>query len=251
MAALMPSSTPLEKNMREYALRLSLNLDSSLTREEFAKLCRIGKPKAFAPGSQLAVQDETVNALHLIQTGAVKTYQTHANGNESLLRIHLAGSIIGLSSLSSRRRCDATSVTLTPTQAVRIPINALVELLEQDPGMSMKLIRLLIDRLSDLHFRIGELQTLTVEQRLAYVLLSLSRPDPNEPAIASREPISLTHEELAQMINSRRQTVTSTLTKFSNEGLLVCSNRTVKLLDCIGLEKKLGDCLEKRVPEQA
>lgn len=226
-------------DMREYALRLGIDLGSTLSQSEVAAICDIGKERLLDPGSILARQDEPANLLHLLQSGAVKTYQTHTDGRESVLRIHLTGSIIGLSSLTSSRRWDATSVAMKPCKAIAFSTKAFTGLLEHNPKLGLKLVRLLVDRLSDLHFRIGELQSQTVEQRLAYVLLSLSRPDPNQPNCPPEVAISLTHEELAQMINTRRQTVTSILTRFAHDDLLVSSNRLVRILDREGLSRRL------------
>src|SRR5690606_4665551 len=108
--------------------------------------------------------------------------------------------------------------------------------LEDRPALALKLITMLVDRLSDLHFRIGELQTQGVQQRLAYVLLSLSRSDPAEDDPEESADINLTHEELSQMINTRRQTVTSALSRLAGQGLVASSNRLVRVLDRAGLE---------------
>ena len=53
-------------------------------------------------------------------------------------------------------------------------------MLESNAKLCIKVIGLMTDRLSDLHFRIGELQTQSVEQRLAYALISLSRAATDE-----------------------------------------------------------------------
>jgi len=225
--------------MREYALRLGLDLGSTLSAPEVELICSIGTVRHFGRGAILARQEEPATDLHFLQSGAVKTYQTHANGSESVLRIHLTGSIIGLSSLTSRGRWDATSVALQASRTIRIAKPAFVKLLEDRPALALKLITILVDRLSDLHFRIGELQTQGVQQRLAYVLLSLSRSDPAQDDPDKSADINLTHEELSQMINTRRQTVTSALSRLADEGLVEGSNRLVRVLDRAGLEQKL------------
>jgi len=223
--------------MREYALRLGLDLGATLSPQEVELVRSHGTARQFERGTVLARQDSPATYLDFLLSGAVKTYQTHASGRESVLRIHLAGSIIGLSSLTSSGRWDATSVALKASRTIRISRADFVALLESRPALGLKLISLLADRLSDLHFRIGELQAQAVQQRLAHVLLSLSRADPDDPRGGGDIP--LTHEELSQMINARRQTVTSALSRFAEEGLVAGSNRMVRVLDRDGLENKL------------
>lgn len=222
--------------MREYALRLGIDLGSTLSGSEAGMLSAIGSRRRYEPGAVLHRQDEPAENLHLLVSGAVKTYQVHANGDESVLRLHVAGSVIGLSALTTRGCWDATSVASERSTAVLISKSDFVRLLEESPGLGLKLIRLLVDRLSDLHFRVGELQTHSVEQRLAYALLSLSRADTD---LGPHAGISLTHEELAQLINTRRQTVTTILRRFSDAGLITRSARRIDVAAPDGLERLL------------
>lgn len=142
-----------------------------------------------------------------------------------------------MSCLTSRGHWDAFSVTLKPSRLLRLSKTSFLKLLEEHSSLGIKLLRLVVDRLSDLHFRVGELQTQTVEQRLAYALLSLSRSDPNKSASQQRVGISLTHEELAQLINTRRQTVTSTLARFAESGFITRSSRSIDVVSPSGLQK--------------
>lgn len=89
--------------------------------------------------------------------------------------------------------------------------------------------------MSDFHMRVGEISAHRVEQRLARALLSLSRPDTEIGAQGKGGSILLTHEELAQMINSRRQTVTAALSRFVEAGLVSHENRHLVITDRLGL----------------
>jgi len=223
--------------MREYALRSGIDLGSVLSPHEVAIIRGAGVERHFVPGDTLQQQDEPVSHLHLLLSGRVKTYLIHTDGQESVLRIHLAGSLIGLSALTSRRRCDASSITLCRSTASCIKRADFVRLLEKHPELGIKLVHLLVDRLSDLHFRITELQARSVEHRLAHALLSLSRPDPDTD-VPARGFVSLTHEELAQLINTRRQTVTAILGRFAQAGWIARSSRRIDVVDASALAQR-------------
>lgn len=223
--------------MREYALRSGIGLGSVLSAREVGIIRSAGVERRFDTGGVLQRQDEPSNIVHLLLSGSIKTYLIHADGQESVLRIHLAGSLIGLSALSSRGCCDASSVALCPSTASCISRADFMRMLETHPELGIKLVHLLVDRLSDLHFRITELQTQSVEHRLAQALLSLSRPDPDMGERAA-SCISLTHEELAQLINSRRQTVTAILGRFAQAGLIERSARRIDVVDALALAQR-------------
>lgn len=230
--------------MREYALRLGIDLGSTLSPSETALLAEAGSERRVDAGTVLHRQDDPADCLHYLISGAVKTYQAHASGDESVLRIHLAGSLIGLSSLTSRGHWDATSVAQRPSRLIMLSKPRFLRLLEGHSSLGIKLIRLLVDRLSDLHFRVGELQTQSVGQRLAYALLSLSRADPDGEGGNERVRISLTHEELAQLINTRRQTVTSMLRQFAELGFVSRSTRSIEVVSPDGLRSLFKDDIE-------
>jgi len=235
--------------MREYALRLGIDLGSTLSKAEIEILAEAGTEREVAPGTILHRQDDPANCLHYVVSGKIKTFQILTRGQESLLRIHLPGSVIGLSSLTSRGHWDANSVAITPSRLIKLSKPRFLQLLQDHSILSIKLIGLLVDRLSDLHFRIGEMQTQSVEQRLAYALLSLSRADSNKGQDDDRAGISLTHEELAQLINTRRQTVTSILKRFADLGLVTRSMRCIEVTSASGLrallENESGGDFEK------
>jgi len=223
--------------MREYALRMGIDLGSSLSQDEAMLLASVGIERFVDSDTIILRQDDPADCIHYLVSGTIKTFQTHACGQESVLRIHLPGSIIGLSCLTSRGHWDASSISLKPCRLLRLSKTSFLKLLEENSSLGIKLLRLVVDRLSDLHFRIGELQTQTVEQRLAYALLSLSRSDPNKSSCQQRIGISLTHEELAQLINTRRQTVTSTLARFAESGFITRSSRSIDVISPSGLQK--------------
>src|SRR3569623_1002377 len=173
-------------------------------------------------------------------TGAIGFGITRAPMREYALRLGIdLGSSLSHDEicLTSRGVWDATSITLKPSHLLKLTKTSFLKLLEENPSLSIKLLRLVVDRLSDLHFRIGELQSQTVEQRLAYALLSLSRNDPCKPTSQERAGIFLTHEELAQMINTRRQTVTSTLRRYADMGLISRTARSIDVISPAGLAK--------------
>ena len=87
----------------------------------------------------------------------------------------------------------------------------------------------------DFHFRVGDRQAQSVEQRLARVLLAVSRRDKAFENGGARPEIQLTHEELAQLVNSRRPTVTAILGRFAQAGYISKSGRRLFIDDVAGL----------------
>jgi len=226
--------------MREYSIGLPLGLDDSLPAEDFAFLRALGRPLRRERGEMVYAQGATAAHVYLLVSGRVKTVMVDAAGQAALLRLHLPGNLLGLTALASQPVRDADGIATEAAELVEIPRAAFLAALEARPGIAVRLARLLVDRLSDFHHRVGIMSGLSVEQRMAQALLSLSRPDPNGDA-GGRRQVALTHEEFAQLLGARRPTVSAALTRLAGAGLIRRHRGRIEVADIEGLAALLPE----------
>jgi CRP-like cAMP-binding protein len=136
---------------------------------------------------------------------------------------------------------DASAVALEPAEAVGVSRTKLQALITGFPKLGTELLQLLVDRMRDFHFRVGILHAESVEQRLARVLMALSRRDPLRGTDGATVPLAVTHQDLADMISTRRQTVTQMLGRFTAAGLIERRGRQLRIRDLSGLESLVGE----------
>ena len=106
--------------------------------------------------------------------------------------------------------------------------------LAKHPTIGLKLTHMIGWRLRRTHSRIEDLVCRNVAARLAHLLLELSQSE------ASRGVRTiLTHQELANVIGCTRETVSNTLGRFRNQGLIRLKGRTVTIVDKQGLSHLL------------
>ncbi|MCU4160514.1 Crp/Fnr family transcriptional regulator [Acidiphilium sp. AL] len=222
--------------MREYNLHIDLSLGSALLPQQIERLALAGGSRQLDAGEILYHQGDTACHIYLLRQGRMKTFMVNSGGQEALLRIHLSNSLLGLTALTTAQVRDASAIAIESSQLVAIRRDDFINLLKAEAELGVGLIQLVLDRLSDFHIRVGEIATNRVEQRLARALLSLSRPDTEIVAQTGDGCILLTHEELAQMINSRRQTVTAALSRFVQAGLIAYKGRHLVITDRLGLK---------------
>jgi len=227
--------------MREYAIGTTVGLEASLTPACIAEIEANGTAKSYLPEDRLFLQGEPAQSIYLLQTGRVKSVLIDRGGNESLLRIHLPGSVLGLTALGSGKIRDATAKAIDPVRVVEIDSARFEKMIRQGGDLAAGLVQLLIDRMCDFHHRVGEFFTLPVEYRLAVALLAISRPDPSRHADPISQNIPLTHEELAQLIGSRRPTVSTILARFRKTGLIARSGRATRIDDRGGLARRVAE----------
>jgi CRP-like cAMP-binding protein len=214
--------------MREYAIGTDQDLRSALTAENMRKLAARGVERKFERGECLFHQGDRGEGVLLLLDGRVKVCLIGASGQKTILRIHLPGSLIGMSALAARQVRDATATALETVTTVDLTLADMQAVLLEDSALGLCVMRMLLDRLADLHSRLADLQASSVDQRLARVLLALGQRDP----IAEATPtISLTHEDLSNMVGARRPTVTSALNRFVHDGLIEKCGRNIVVRD--------------------
>lgn len=223
--------------MREYSIGISQGLDPVLPPEQIERLTAAGRPTRFEKDAFLYRQGEEAEKVYLLVSGRANTFLVSASGQESLLRIHLPGSLMGLTALATTPIRDASAVAVEPCEAVAMDRKNLQELLRSDPKLGDYFIRLLLDRMSDFHYRVGELLSQSVEQRLAKALLALSQPDSAESGDGAAGTVLLTHEQLAHLLNTRRPTVSAVLGRLAEAGLIAKSGGGIAVIDRDGLAR--------------
>ncbi len=205
--------------------------------EDIERLVRAGRPCSLSRNQVLYRQGEIASHVYLLRAGQVQSFLINSLGQEALLRIHLPGSILGLTALATVPVRDASAKAVEPSEVSMIGRDDFLALIRDEMEIGLRLIRLLVDRMRDFHSRVGDLQAQSVEQRLARVLLSICRRDPSGTAPDSMAGISLSHQDLAHLVNSRRQTITGILGRFAEAGYIAKRGRRIFLTDIKGLRK--------------
>ena len=118
---------------------------------------------------------------------------------------------------------------------VEIQREVLDELLRNDGVAAYKFARALIARRKDLESRVEQLIFKDVGAKLAELLLSLGQEHgvPDERGVVVG--LKITHQEMANLIGSTRETVSLTLSQFKRKGLIQTEGRRVILADQEGL----------------
>ena len=221
--------------MREYSIGVSQDLAPILTAAQVQLLIGTGRITSFARNQVLYRQGEPADHVYLLLDGVVQSLLVSSAGHDSLLRIHLPGSILGLTALGTVHWRDASAKAVEPATVAKIRRRDLEALIARDPELGLRIIRLLVDRMRDFHFRVGELQSQSVEQRLARVLLAICQRAEGGTNPDGMAGVSLTHQDLAHLVNSRRQTVSAILGQFAQAGYITKKGRRLQLTDIRGL----------------
>ncbi|HEU4510003.1 MAG TPA: Crp/Fnr family transcriptional regulator [Pyrinomonadaceae bacterium] len=187
-------------------------------------------------GKVLFSEGEPARGIYILRTGRASVSITSSEGKVVILRMAEAGDVLGLNSVLRGCSYDATVKTLDPCRTDFIARSEVIDLLETQAG-AKAMLALLSGELSELNNRTRSLLLpQTASGRLAKLLLDWSQQ--NGSNTSSGEPIdkAFTHEEIAQMICSSRETVTRLLASMSRRQIIQVNSGNILIRDREALE---------------
>jgi CRP/FNR family transcriptional regulator len=190
------------------------------------------------PAGVRIFEEETPNrGVFVICTGQAKLSCTSKQGKTLILKIAGPGDVLGLGSALSGATYEVSAETVGPVELKRIPRGAFLEFIERHGEASLHAAQALSEEYRDAFFDVRRLAlSVSAAARLAGVLMDWGRKASCDRS-EMRFTMALTHEELANLIGSSRETVTRMLGRFKREKLIEVRGATVLILAPDKLEK--------------
>lgn len=188
--------------------------------------------------------NDPAHSLYLLQSGQVSLYIISSGGRALTLQVVEEGQIFGHSVLAEAHPCNAFAEAITAASMVVVPRDAILKALATCPELGSALVELLGQYLLATSRRLDEVAFKSVSARLASVLLDMAGTSIGGQQM--RLP-RRTHQQLAEMTNSYRETVTKVINQFRADHLLDMDRSGITLLNTSrlrelaqGREKALG-----------
>ncbi len=203
----------------------------NLSPEELEDFNKIGMQMRLPKGAVLFQEDDPSQNVAVICDGQVKLSCTSREGKTLILKIAVPGDLLGLGAVISGSRYEATAETLEPTLIKNIRKEEFLAFLERHGQASMHAAKSLSEEYKSVFFDARRLAlSPTAAGRLASVLLDWGRTAScGKPEM--RFTMALTHEDLANLAGTSRETVTRTLGKFQRDKLIRINGSSLTILD--------------------
>ncbi len=213
---------------------------SDLPREAARKLASITSVAIYPKGALLFVEGQQSRGVFVVCTGRVKLSASSPEGKTLLLRIAEPGEIVGLPATLSGEPYGLTAEVLEPTQANFIPREAFLSFLREHGEAAFKVAQLLSEIV---HSGYREIRSVALsrssEEKVAKFLLDWSERHGKGEREAQLK-LTLTHEEIAQMIGASRETVTRTLADLKKKQVVEIKGSTLVIRNRVALETLAG-----------
>lgn len=173
---------------------------------------------SFASNEALFLEGDPANCLILIESGKVKLGRIGRDGSEVILGICASGEIADVYAESGYRHHACSARAMTPCRVLIWDPKQAVALGILYPQIRTNLTRILANRLDELEARYCEIATGNCGQRLARTLLRLVESIGRSNRDGAH--VVLTRTELAQMIGVTVFTISRTLSKWAESGIV-------------------------------
>lgn len=187
-------------------------------------------------GRVILQPDEPPEMVYVIKEGRVKVSRYSRDGKEQILALLESGDVFG--ELGLIRVAEPVHVeAFEDTLLCGMHSEDFLALIRRQPEVMLHVMRVLAERLRAAEEEIADLAFRNVPGRLASLLLRLSRAYGDVDSGEDRLTLRLTHQDIAAMIGSTRETVTAILNRFRDEGLIAIDHRHIIIRDHEGLQQ--------------
>jgi CRP/FNR family transcriptional regulator len=190
----------------------------------------------YPKGATLFAEGEKPRGVFLVCSGRVKLVTTSAAGRSLIARIAGPGEILGVAPVVLGQPYQLSAETLEPVQMSFIRADEFMRFLTSNTEVSM---RTALELSTQLHQAENEIRTLglsrSVRDKFATLLQGWCDDGTGSPE-GVRVKVTLTHEEIAQLIGTTCETVTRLLTQFRSERLIEMRGSTMIVKNRAGLQ---------------
>ena len=206
-----------------------------LTAEEIDSLNFEKDYRQYKRGSLLYQEGNRISGFYCVNSGIIKVFKTGFDGKEQIIRFAKAGDIIAYRSVLSNELACTSAKVIEDCQVCFIPSEILISFIKTNPTYALELLKLACHELGEANSFITDIAQKTVRERLAEILIFLVKDfGLDEEKFLN---ISLTREELANIVGTATESVIRLLSEFKSDNLVELNGRKIKILDTPGLEK--------------
>ncbi|OFX85950.1 MAG: Crp/Fnr family transcriptional regulator [Bacteroidetes bacterium GWF2_33_16] len=206
-----------------------------LTPEEHQKVNQEKVCNFYKRGNVIYHEGSRTNGFYCLNSGVLKIFKTGIDGREQIIAFAKKGDLIGFRSILSGELACSSAKVIEDAVLCFIPGETLISLVKTNGNFSLAMMQLTCKELGVANAYITDIAQKTVRERLAEVLLKLmdtfNLDDDNVLQV------SLTREELSNIVGTATESVIRLLSEFKQDKLIDINGRKIKILDVKRLEK--------------
>ena len=224
---------------RTYCLS-EVDIFADLSPEEMDAIAAAAPMKTYPAGAVLFAPHNPVEMLFILKRGRVRILRVSADGRALTTAIMTPGTIFGKMVLLGQRMYDNYAEALDEAIVCVMSRADVQRFLLSDARIAARITAILGERLIDLERRLSDTVFKTVPQRIATTLAMLAGQE-RRYGVGRATVVALTHEQIAALVGTSRETATKVLGDFADRGLIRLGRGRITLLDMERIRAEAGD----------
>lgn len=171
----------------------------------------------FSKGTPIMEGDDANRKVYLIRQGTVRAFQLHEMGKECIVGMMSDGDFLNLFDGFTDKESTMFFSAQTDVTLLAISREEIRQTVEQNPDLALSLLSMAANRLHDMVEILSQVAYGKVEERLIYLFQKFAdRKFEGEDWLPLT--CSVTHQDIAGMVGSTRETVTVLMNKLTHAG---------------------------------
>jgi CRP/FNR family transcriptional regulator len=210
---------------------------AGLSDETMKALNDVAHASAYPEGTVVMMEGQTPRGVWIVCQGRVKLTTTNRDGKTLIVKIAHPGELLGLQAVVTGNPYELSVETLQASQLAFIGREQFLSLMRKHGDACLRATFHLSHDCEAAYDTIRSIGLChSVPGKLARLLLQWSAAEGRMSGGVVRLKLGLTHEELAQLIGSSRETVTRILGDFKRSGVVELHGATMMIRDLTALE---------------
>lgn len=205
----------------------TMDLFQDLSEKEREELDRISTTSTVRKGKVFYRPEETGDVLFILKEGAVQLYRISPEGKKLVITSLNQGSLFGEMALLGQQMHNTFAEATSDCTIGLLSRADLERLILLRPQVALRMLEITGRRLRDAEARLEDLAFKSIPARLASLLLRLAGD--------ASQISGLTHQDLAEMVGTYRETATQVLNELKGRGLIEIGRKRIMITDRAGL----------------
>ena len=201
------------------------------------RLNEIKSTAVYPKGAMLFIEGQQPRGIFVLCAGKTKLSTSSREGKTIITKISDSGDVLGLNAVISNRPYEVTAEMMEPGQANFIPRDSFLQFLKEQGEVALRVAEQLSRNYYTAYEEIRTLGLATSpSEKFAKLLLSWTTKSAQDDGSAQVK-LTLTHEEVAEIIGTTRETVSRLFSEFKKKQLMQMKGATLVIRSRMALEK--------------
>jgi CRP-like cAMP-binding protein len=208
-----------------------IEIFQDLTDQEMEEMDRSTTMSTCEAGRVFYGPAEVGEVLFLLKVGRVQLYRLSPEGKKLVVAILEKGSIFGEMSLVGQGMHNTFAEAIEECTLCVMSRMDVERIIEEKPQVALRFLESMAIRLQETEAKLEDLAFKSIPVRLAALLQDLASDSRSGDTIEG-----YTHQDLAEMLGTYRETATQTLNEFKSHGWVEIERKRIRIVDPGGLE---------------